>query len=502
MNYLTRSSAADDRTLADYEAYFGNDSGEDEDAKVLAASFIELHSFQKACDTARKLEIVKARKGMGKSALLSHLKYRLVDDANPIDESAVVVQVTGNNLMGLSDFSGKDASLLENRWKQVICKRISMELASQLGFAGSDDSMSLVEAAEIEGFKGKNLVTSLMNRIGSIVENTSKGLTNGALTIKVSNPTDSTNLAYEQILKRIQNSKPRNVWLLVDDIDAKFIDTPEIQARVGAFFSALRALAFSVEGLRIRASVRTDVWTNLRAMEDQDKLRQYVTDIKWSDDHLKTIFVKRILSHLQRDNDPNFRNWDEVSDYQRILGQVFTGEFRMGSERKGDPLSVAIALAGKRPRWMGQLCKLAGGAAGTQLIQQRHFAASMDAFGREKISDLIKEHTHQFTELQKVIDAFRGCEKTTTRFKLLSLIEKGFVNKFGVDQIPLVNGFPFKRVDQIAELLFEIDFIVGEKNGKHILFHEDPTLFDSEENQQNKISWVINLSYRSFLNVR
>ena len=341
-----------------------------------------------------------------------------------------------------------------------------------------------------------------MSRIGSIVETASKGLSSGAIAIKVGSPTEPKHLAFEQILKRIQDSKPRNVWLLVDDIDAKFIDTAEVQARVGAFFSALRALAFSVEGIRIRASVRTDVWTNLRSMEDQDKLRQYVTDIKWSDDHLKTIFVKRILSHLQRNGDLIYRSWDEVSDYQRIIGQVFSGEFRMGSERKGDPLNVAIVLAGKRPRWMGQLCKLAGSAAGTVLIQQRHFAASMDAFGREKISDLIKEHKHQFQELQKVIDSFRGCEKTTTRFKLISMIEKGFVNKFGVENIPFVNGFPYQRADQIAELLFEIDFIVGERNGKHVPFHEDPTLFDSEENQQNKISWVVNLSYRSILNVR
>ena len=130
MNYLNRSSAADDRPLADYEAYFGNDNGEDEDSKVLAASFIELQSFQKACDTSRKLEIVKARKGMGKSALLSHLEYRLVADSNPIDPSAVVVKVTGNELMGLSDFSGQDSALLENKWKQAICKRISMQLAA------------------------------------------------------------------------------------------------------------------------------------------------------------------------------------------------------------------------------------------------------------------------------------------------------------------------------------------------------------------------------------
>ena len=214
------------------------------------------------------------------------------------------------------------------------------------------------------------------------------------------------------------------------------------------------------------------------------------------------IFAKRILSSLQRNGDPAYNSWNEQDDYQRIVGQVFSGKFRIGAEKKSDPLMVAIMLAGKRPRWMGQLCKLAGSAAGTILIEQRHFDAVMSSFGREKISDLIKEHQHQFSELQKVIDSFRASEKTNTRFKLVSLLERGFVSKLGDDRVPTVNGYPFKSADQIAELLYEIDFIVGEKKGKQTPFHEDPTLFGSEPNMQNQIPWIVNLSYRRFLAIQ
>lgn len=501
LEYLARSSSADGRLFLDFDAIFGNDSGEDENPKILAGYFVELQSFKKAYDKTRQLEIVKARKGMGKSALLSHLKYRLTEDAKPLDPGAVVVKVTGNELMGLGDFSGKDSSLLENKWKQVICKRITMEIANQIGFAASDDNMSLIEAAEIEGYKGRNLVSSLTARLGTILENASKAMSNGTIALKPTNPTDPKTLGYEHILRRIQDSSDRTVWLLIDDIDAKFMDTPELQARIGAFFSAIRSLAFSVEGLRVRASVRTDVWTNLRGMEDQDKLRQYVTDIKWTDDHLKKIFAKRILSYLQRDSDTLYLNWNENDDYKRITDEVFHGDFRLHSEKKADPLMVAIMLAGRRPRWMGQLCKLAGAAAGIILIQQKHFNEVMSSFGREKISDLIKEHQHQFSDIQKVIDSFRSSEKTNNRFKLISLLDKGFVNKLGKENVPEVNGFPFQNTDQIIELLFEIDFIVGEKNGRQTPYHEDPTLFRCEANLQNKIPWVVNLSYRSFLNI-
>lgn len=502
MDYLNRSSSADERQQLDYETIFGNDSGEDENPRILAGYFVELKSFSRAYDTSRKLEIVKARKGMGKSALLSHLKYRLTDDVRPIDPEAIVVKVTGNDLIGLADFSGKDSTLLENRWKQVICKRISMEMASQMGFAMSDDAMSLIEAAEIEGIKGRNLVSGLMARLGPLIESASKTLTQGVVALKTNNPTDQKNLGYEHILKRLQKSTDTTVWLLIDDIDAKYVDTPDQQARIGAFFSALRSLAFSVEGLRIRASVRTDVWTNIRSMEDQDKLRQYITDIKWTDDQLRNIFAKRILSFLQRNGETAYANWNEQDDYNRVVGQVFSGNFRIGAEKKSDPLLVAMMLAGKRPRWMGQLCKLAGSAAGSILIEQRHVDAVMSSFGKEKISDLIKEHQHQFSELQKVIDSFRSSDKTNTRHKLLGVLDRGFVTKMGLERIPTVNGYPFQSTDQIASLLYEIDFIVGEKHGKQTPFHEDPTLFDSEQNCQNKIPWIVNLSYRRFLGIQ
>lgn len=501
MNYLSRSSAADDRIAHNYEKIFGNDSGEDEDPEILAKYFVELQSFRNAYDKNRRLEIVKARKGMGKSALLSHLQYRLESTIDPLDAGSIAIRVTGNDLMGLADFSGSDSSLMENRWKQVICKRITMEIGKEISFAISDDSMTVIEAAEIEGFKGRNLVTCLTRRLGKIIDVAAKAATGGAASLDIVNPTEPKALAYQNILTRVRQNSTRNVWILIDDIDAKFVDTSEQQCRIGSFFSAIRALAFSVDGLRIRASVRTDVWTNLRLMEDQDKLRQYVSEIKWSDETLKVIFSKRILSYLQIFDEKNYGDWNEVDDYDRIVAQVFQGNFKIGSEKRSDPLSGVIAMAGKRPRWMGQLCKLAGAAAGNTLIQSRHFDYVLASFGKEKISDLIKEHKHQFVELEKLIDAFRETEKSNTRFKLLSIIDRGFVNKIGIDKIPLVNGFPFHTTDQIAKLLFEIDFLVGEKSGHHVPYHEQPTLFESEANSQNKITWVLNLSYRRFLDV-
>lgn len=499
MLYIDSSSAAEDRKALDYEEIFGNDSGEDESPEILVGYFVEDESFNKVYDKTRPLEIIKAKKGMGKSALLSHLKYRLHDKLRPIDHDSIVIKVTGNELIGLADFAGTDSSLIENRWKQVICKRISMELANEIGFAGSDTSMALVEASEIEGYKGRNLVSGLMTRLGSVIESASKALSGGVLVIGAAKSIDAQTLKYEHLLRRVQESTERNVWILVDDIDAKFVDTPELQIRVGAFFSAMRSLAFSVHGLKIRASVRTDVWSNLRRMEDQDKIRQYVIEIKWTNYQLRSMFARKILVYLQRLPDKKYAAWNITDHYQNIIDEVFYWDYSKNDGWHRDPVQMAMVLAGMRPRWMGQLCKQAGSAAGTSRIEKRDFSTAMSQFGHEKISDSIKEHQHQFAELQKVIDTFRGGQGTYTRHKLFELLEAGFVSKIGAALIPPINGFPYKSVEQIALLLYQIDFIGGVKNHKYIPFHSDPTLFDCKANKQNQIPWQINISYRGFL---
>src|SRR5262245_89273 len=152
----------------DFAEMFGNDSGEDEVPQILDSYFVDLSEFKKFYDTTQPLSIVRARKGMGKSALLSRLHYRLT--ASGAGEENIVIKVTGNELLGLGDFQHKTHSYLENHWKQVICKRICLEIGHRIQFALTDDAMTMVETAEIEGFKGQNLVSALTQRLGGLIQ--------------------------------------------------------------------------------------------------------------------------------------------------------------------------------------------------------------------------------------------------------------------------------------------------------------------------------------------
>jgi hypothetical protein len=480
----------------DHEQLFGSDSGEDEDPHALLSYFVDLPEFRKFYEPRHAMSIVRGRKGMGKSALLRRLALRLRDAQG----SDIVISTTGHELMGMGDFSYRSHAYLENHWKQVICKRICIEIGKRIQLALTDDAMSMVETAEIEGFKGANVVSALTDRIGGILQRVLGGDDSAApaasahlLRKGISNPLDT--------LKRFQQERDRVVWLLIDDIDAKYVDDDDNQHRVGAFFSAIRSLAFSVEGLKIRASVRTDVWRNLRRMEDQDKLRQYVIDINWGDQALRSIFVKRILSYLQREQFAPARQWDTTLNHDEIVEQVFVGRMAWDN-RLIEPFLPIKILAGNRPRWMGQLCKLAGSQAGGSRISLSHINHAMNEFGQEKIADIQKEHIHQFPDLPKLIDVFRAGRREYNRFQMLKIIEANYLQKVAA-AVPHINGYPYTSIDQLCDFLFQIDFIACHYPDKKVFTscQDDPDRWPSHENQQNKLFWAINPSYRRYLRI-
>ncbi|MFZ3222808.1 MAG: hypothetical protein WA142_06895 [Rugosibacter sp.] len=236
-------------------------------------------------------------------------------------------------------------------------------------------------------------------------------------------------------------------------------------------------------------------------MEDQDKIRQYVIDIHWKDTTLRSIFAKRILSYLQREKFQPALNLDPTIHYDEIVGQVFDGKLPWDNKLVEPFIPIKI-LAGNRPRWMGQLCKLAGGHAAPSRIGIRDISHAMNEFGQEKISDILKEHSHQFSDLSKVINVFRSGKREYNRYQLITLLQKNYAEKLP-GAVPSVNGYPYQEADQIAEFLFQIDFVSSHHSGKSdfINYQNDPDVFRSNENQQNKLMWTVNASYRNFLRI-
>ncbi|WP_273207815.1 P-loop ATPase, Sll1717 family [Marinobacter subterrani] len=472
---------------------FGNDAGEDENIDILNSYYIDNPDFEDFFDRSVRLNVVSARKGMGKSAMISRMAYKL-ESAN----DALVIRVTGNSLLGLGDFQNQDQAYLENYWKKIICKKIIIEIGKSIGFALSSDEISMVEISELEGMKSKNIIGGLISRVKGKIP-----FVNAEL--KQSFPEN-----LESVLQNYQDAnKDSNVWILIDDIDAKYKDIEEYQARVGSFFSAIRSLSFDMDNLNVRASVRTDVWANLRHLEDLDKWEQYLVEIFWTKRQLRDILANRILAYVQRKNPESKEAKLKISrDYNQIFALVFNTPIKWRGDHNASIFDAIYSFSNKRPRWMGQLCRMAAvqtkkNNPNNKKIDLDYINQILDKYGKNRKNDLIKEHQHQFAELDKLIDSFRANGKTYTRSTLANMFDEEFIRGRSLESISEIDGKSYASLSDLGEFAFKIGLISKiHDNGKNFThFSDDPDLFRSNENMDDRITWSVHIAYREFLNI-
>jgi len=469
---------------------FGNEAGEDEDIEILNSYFLEKPIFDDFYENTTKLAVISGRKGMGKSALLSKLEYILKDDKkynNPI-----VIKTTGTELLGLGDFQNMNDIQLENYWKQIICKKINLEIGKTLKFAFSDDEMTLVESAEIDNMKSENILSALITRLSSKVP-----LTDLERDKKV--PSD-----WKALLTRYQDKhKNSNVWILIDDIDAKFQNNKQYQDIVSSFFSALRSL-IKVNNLNIRASVRTDVWNSLTHIEDLDKWEQYITEIIWTRNEMKEILAKRILAYLIRKHPQSSEaKYNYKTQSTALFNLVFEKTFHW-SNRDQEFYKPLTVIANKRPRWMGQLCNMAAKNAlesKNTKITAKNIIDILEEYGKKRVADLEKEHTHQFSLIKELTAAFRAGERAYKKDVLLDKIIERFEPLYELAD-RTVDGASYST-EQVAKFLYKTGFIsMVEDENTYINFQDDPDLFDCYENITNELTWAIHPSYRNHLRIK
>lgn len=323
---------------------FGNEAGDDASPEELASYFVEQHYFDDYLNKNKRILIATARKGVGKSALLKRLANVLQNQ----EPDYLVIRCRGSDL-------ARDAFKLTNSlttpndyirdWMIRICALVNREIARQIKFAITDDKITLVESAEIDGYKEKNIVSCLISRFEKLTDK---------LTPKKSEIKD-----HLAILKRI---KSPNVYLLIDDLDATFQNTDNECLALSTFFSACRYLTQDVSGISFRVTMRSDVWPTIRRYDESlDKLEQYVSEMNWSSEEFRTLLFKRIESQStpNRFTLPDRKENEKDEDYEeRTLNMLFVEKVEWG-QKNVHSYKVIHTLSYERPRWAIQLCKLA-----------------------------------------------------------------------------------------------------------------------------------------------
>lgn len=470
---------------------FGNETADDADISELLPYFVEQEQFKEFVNPKTKLRIATAKKGMGKSALIQWAAFTLSNS----DPECLVIKCRGADLSAIKTPMVGELNTPNDyirNWMIRICSLVNRHLAARLKIALTDDSITLVEAAELEGFRSRNIVGCLIDRLNRLLPN-SGGLNKMPAADEVA------------LLRRAK--KPR-LWFLVDDLDATFQNTSRENIELGTFFSACRYLAQDLEDIYFRVTMRTDVWSLVRRFDESlDKVEQYVQEIVWPLADFRRLLYLRVKSHCDQSGlaTPSGPYPNDAVMQEEVLNLVFVPKMTWG-DREQFTYRVIYTLSYERPRWAIQLCKLARSSAlqdGRERIYKENIDEVWGEFGAKRIKDLVAEHKHQCPQVEELLNAFRGCDRLLTRDELFAWVN----NRVSTHLTPTIEGEPARSPRIIAHFLYRIGFILGRSENEegeyeHYHFSEMPDFLSARTDEDFGISWEIHPCYREALDIK
>lgn len=200
---------------------FGNEAADDVDDNELKSYFVTQDNFDNFLNETKRLHIIKAKKGMGKSALIKWIGIALSEQ----NKNDLVIKIRGSDL-SRENFKLKNPLNEPNDyiqdWIIRLCAVVNRELAKKIGFAYRDDDIALIESAEVQGFKERNLISCLLHRFKSILGKYQ--------------PTPANGVNDHEILKRFESLENSRIWILIDDLDATFQNKNSEKVNLGSFF--------------------------------------------------------------------------------------------------------------------------------------------------------------------------------------------------------------------------------------------------------------------------
>jgi len=540
---------------------FGNEAGEDELPVLLNSYFVEKGEFSAFYDRMNLFQVVKSKKGVGKSTLLKKTLFLKENES----ENFLCAYLKGADIEPFCNFAEVNPNKYINTWQQAICSITNYLLGSKLNLSWGGDELDIISESELMGFRKRNLFNTLLKRYEVQIQKSF---------IKVKDEKNTNNF---QVLKNFNEQKELKIWLFIDDIDATFINNEKNKLILSTFFSACRKVTTDITGLYIRTSIRTDVWTIISNHDEAlDKCEQYIMDLSWNLHDFNYIMRKKIKSYFVRNYNRNehYKNYSLDGDARELLGLIFYRSFRIGerlmkvliekrapkkvkkaikssfdkdySSEKGllnelrkkiepeifeqilptiienihsKPLfyfynhprsieKVIYRLSNGRPRWAAQLCRMAGQAAynrdtSVSVIHNRDFRKILPDYSKNRLSGLIKEHKHQCKDLAKIIDVFSHSNSRYPTEVLYNLIQHNYVDHFGM---PVIDQHEAKSIYDIIGFLFRIGLI------QHFKPTDEQNIYESFEDRpglihtisrgvSENILWAVHISYIDALRI-
>lgn len=471
---------------------FGSETADTEAPDELDEYFVDDPNFSEFTRTTVPFGIARARKGVGKSALLKHA------DFTAQRSGALTSFLTGGDLFALKLPNGKTPNELLGQWTELLAKAACEKIAEEIDVPRTLSEMLILRRCNPLSGKVswyRRLLASITIKVPFV----------GASTLAGS--------GYLPLLEEYLKHSERQIWLLIDDVDATFTSGDHEKLIISQFFTAARHLSHKVPLLRIRCSVRKDVWTTLaRFDESLDKCEQHCTDIWWSYKGTLRIISNRVRKFIEAEipegNKDHIAILKSANDAE-VFDLISIQKIRWG-RGLSDAFRVFHRLSGGRPRWALQLCKAAAletstkkntsGKSGEFLFTSGIIYNVLPSYSRFRIGDVVKEHKHQCAEIENLIMAFDGHKPEFSTAELLSYVETRIMRHSNVE----IEKEEKSESKEICSFLYRVDFLEAvniKKNATHYRYEDYPHFFQSLSADHSFVRWEINPSFRAALHI-
>lgn len=470
---------------------FGNEAAEDESENIFSSYAIERPEVKEFLDGSSSLAVTRAYKGEGKSALLRLVQLKL-QQRSP---QPIVIVVAATSIS--PELDSVDFDRWVRAWKQSILRLTANEIGANISLAFGDDAISLVEEAEQNGYKARSFVSSVVDRLKTSavpLERTRHGVKNA-----------------EQILKRWSQTGSE-VWLLIDDLDNNFENTPLQRAKVASAFTACRQIANLIPEFRFRLTIRPNVWTTIKQHhETLSHVEQYVHSLSWSMSDFYELLAKRVEAHLQRAGiwKKIQRTLNVSADRRRtqLVAMAFDDPMPWGREQTRSPTTILYTLSRRRPRWLVELSKHAASGALRNKRERINFddiSAVLPEFGQRRVQDTVAEFRSQCPEIEELLTAFVGEPEWFSTADLISALNNRVLQAVH-PKIVGVMGKPAAM--EVAHFLFQIGFLTARRDispdsYEHLAYSDNPALLNARTNVDQGFSWEVHPVFRQVLKLK
>ena len=495
----------------DIKKLLGSDLAQN-DKNFLSYAIERKEILDELADPDNYLVILNAPRGSGKSGLILSTESFLQE----YSKRNVIIKKYYEEVKFIRDVESIHEHV--NFWKNSIFGWIVSNIGTEKNIAWTDDEMASVEYAESEGEKELSFIGSILKRLKF-----------KSLPIE---KVDFDPLLTEATLSRIVKKARRNYWLLLDEMDDLYSNSPDRNKSLVGLFQAANYISSRFDNVKIRITIRPHIYSYLKTNFDSiQKLRESVVKIGWTEDQLRTILARRVeyyesgfvdseneqlelsIEHEPLPNESKFKSIKErkVAYESNLIGRYFDDFDMKFVKGSGSNYRAFHTVSMERPRWMIEYCKIAleqrpeGRRATTDC-----FKLAFAEYGRNRVDFVAGEFKEMYPELSAVINSIASARTVKIgSYKSLRNLIKSRV--FSNNIIPTPKDATHDEINElaliVAKSLFVTEFIRAKQSlggvGRDHRFYSytlRPNLLDGWNKEKN-ISWEIHPTFARALNI-